>query len=612
MVVDVILRGLAGQLIADKYRLKTFVGGGSMAAVYEADHVVDDVVLRSVALRLVANPRKEELFCLGLEHPSILRTYDLGRLVFDGANLYYFALELATETLEEHIERAGTLSEEDLRGVVGSIGKALQFLHGLKPHPIVHRDVKPSNILKVGSDWKLGDFGTIRHLERSQVLTAGVGTPYYAPPESFRSISSVAWDAWSLGVTIARCACGKYPFEAGPAQDNMAALMYGILTEPPSLGALDAPWNDIVNGLLQKDFTTRWSVERVLAVLGERASGKEGIRANVRTDISTANLRIELDRSLDAISESVGAGIAPAPPPRIARTDPPNEVPARALPPQAIKTPFPGLRFGKYEVISTIHDLGYLIIYRARDSVLGREVWIHCLKGSSADNPETRDRHLLQARVGSNVILHQNLLKVLDFEHLEGRGYLVTEALDGGRSLLDRVNHRELRDTDRIAVLRGVAGALRVLHQGPAVHRNVAPENVFVSNEGRVVLGNLVTVGVESLELTRPGFAIGPEGWFAPEVAIGQKFSAKSDVYQFGLLGLFVWGMLPRAHSSMHFAWPLHAATTPAIPRHLSIEGIANQWLVPILKRCLQKEVRDRPTIEVVCEALEGHRQTTG
>lgn len=207
-----------------------------MGHVYAA---IDDVLGRSVAVKTLHGRTSElgkrildERFRLearaiaALTHPGIVQVYDIDLT----ADPPYLVMERVTgPSLRERFESA-PMSANDLRACGIQIARALAAAHAAG---IVHRDVKPANILIAGPrTWKLADFG-VAHVPDSSLTITGqfVGSPAYAPPEALiRGQSTAAGDVFGLGATLYFCAAGRWP--------RADATSGGLLAPVPSLREL--------------------------------------------------------------------------------------------------------------------------------------------------------------------------------------------------------------------------------------------------------------------------------------------------------------------------------------------------------------------------------------
>ncbi len=197
-----------------RYRVTKPLGKGAMGEVYEA---VDDVLGREVAIKtLNANARAELIgdrfrhearAIAQLSHPGIVQLFDIDLT----AQPPYLVMErVSGPSLDERLE-AGPLRVEELVPLGIQIARALAAAHAAG---IVHRDVKPANVLAAGAGtWKLADFG-VAHVPDSSLTITGqfVGSPAYSPPEALvKGVSAPTGDIYGLGATLYEAACGRWP-----------------------------------------------------------------------------------------------------------------------------------------------------------------------------------------------------------------------------------------------------------------------------------------------------------------------------------------------------------------------------------------------------------------
>ncbi len=200
-----------------RYKVTGTLGAGGMGEVYEA---VDEVLGRPVAVktlrgkhgglaaRLLDERFKQEARAIAaLSHPGVVQVFDIDL----AAEPPYIVMErVAGPSLKERLA-TGKLESRELRALGIQIGRALAAAHAAG---IVHRDVKPANILSAsGGTWKLADFG-VAHVPDSAITMTGqfVGSPAYAPPEALvRGESGTAGDIYGLGATLYEAAAGRWP-----------------------------------------------------------------------------------------------------------------------------------------------------------------------------------------------------------------------------------------------------------------------------------------------------------------------------------------------------------------------------------------------------------------
>lgn len=223
-----------------RYLIQRFLGSGGAASVYQA---YDQVQGQAVALKMLASTadektlarfRREAMTSGALRHPHIVRTIQVG---MSGGDVPYLAMELITgESLSELLTRTSTLPPQESCAILEPIAAALAHAHS---KGVVHRDVKPSNILmrpvdggnRLGVQLEsldhpvvpmLSDFGIARTVDSPDLTSTGrtVGTPSYMAPEQCagrRGIDGRS-DIYSLGAVLYRCLAGRPPFSGTTTQ----------------------------------------------------------------------------------------------------------------------------------------------------------------------------------------------------------------------------------------------------------------------------------------------------------------------------------------------------------------------------------------------------------
>ena len=177
------------------------------------------------------------------------------------------------DLLDAVVARRGAFPELALAEVAAQALSGLAHLHARR---VVHRDVKPANLLvSAAGEVKIADFGIAKVLSRAgDHCTSYVGTAAYMSPERFDPeahgghYDPCAADVWSLGVTVLELLLGRYPLLPAGQQPNWAALMCAIcFGEPPALpdGAASPELRSFVAACLQKDYRKRASVAELLA-----------------------------------------------------------------------------------------------------------------------------------------------------------------------------------------------------------------------------------------------------------------------------------------------------------------------------------------------------------
>ncbi|WP_179266283.1 serine/threonine-protein kinase [Asanoa hainanensis] len=171
-------------------------------------------------------------------------------------------------TLTAAVKQDGPMHGSTLDSLAIGIAAALNGIHAAG---VVHRDLKPSNVLLSRVGPKVIDFGIARAPDVDESLTESghiVGTPAYMAPEQFRGVVTTATDVFSWGAVVTFAATGRPPFGTGAPLE----LMHRVVSDPPSLGALERPLRDLVERALDKDAARRPNAREVLlALVGETA-----------------------------------------------------------------------------------------------------------------------------------------------------------------------------------------------------------------------------------------------------------------------------------------------------------------------------------------------------
>lgn len=224
------------------YRIEAVLGRGATGVVYRA---VQLSVGRPVALKVlhesavrsekaVRRLEREARVAALLAHPSIISAIDMGR----SGGTYWFAMELVEgPSLAERLEHGGRLSERDALRLFMPLADALQ--HACEKG-VVHRDVKPANILLEPSGRpRLVDLGLARVDDDPALTRTGgtLGTPYYISPEQARDpgAADIRADIWSLGATLYHAVCGRPPFAGQGAAEILSQVLYQPIPDPRGL-----------------------------------------------------------------------------------------------------------------------------------------------------------------------------------------------------------------------------------------------------------------------------------------------------------------------------------------------------------------------------------------
>ncbi|MBM3463171.1 MAG: hypothetical protein FJX76_13800 [Armatimonadetes bacterium] len=266
---------LLGLEVDGRYQLNRFLGQGNFGCVYAAEEMVGDDLVGTCAIKLLwpGGPQERAAVLSEIrsmarfEHPRLVAYRGAGAIASGAlAGTIYVAMQLGEGSAEQLLAE-GPVSVEETQSLLRDLADALAYLHGLG---VIHRDVKPGNLLRIGSAWKLGDFGLLRGTESSRGPREDTfeGTPLYLAPETMNDVWTPAVDVWALGVIAYRSLSGKFPYNA----EDITELMARIVVEEPDLSVpLPSPFDALVRGCLDKDHARRWNVQHVLDALERRS-----------------------------------------------------------------------------------------------------------------------------------------------------------------------------------------------------------------------------------------------------------------------------------------------------------------------------------------------------
>lgn len=260
-------------------------------------------------------------------------------------------------------------------------------------------------------------------------------------------------------------------------------------------------------------------------------------------------------------------------------------------------------RIGKYELQEFLGG-GMSHVYRAQDTVLGRQVAVKILTAQGVADPEAKARFLQEARVASN-ISHQNIISVFDFGEEAGKPFMVMEFLVG-ESLRDAIKNHHIGDLQRkLGYALQIGRSLEHIHQKKIIHRDIKPENIHIDAAGKVKLMDFGIAKSEGLSLTRAGFTLGTPYYMAPEQVLGQQVTHSVDIYAFGVM---LYEMLAGAK-------PISGETVEKIfsailyePLNLTPLKAANvpDAVFNLVAACTAKNAADRPvSFAIVCAEIE-------
>ena len=294
------------RVIAGRYRLEGQLGVGGMGTVWRAH---DEVLGRPVAVKEVTFPpgvseaerdvlrertRREGRAAARLDHPSAVTVYDVAEQ--DGAP--YLVMELVeARTLSETVTQDGPLTPQRTAEVGLAVLGALEAAHA---RGIVHRDVKPANVLlRPDGRVVLTDFGIATFVGDSSLTSTGLvlGSPSYIAPERAQGAPpGPPSDLWSLGATLFTAVEGRPPFDKGEPLITLTAVISGEHEPFRYAGALET----VLDGLLERDPARRYDAARARSGLRAVLAGASPA-ARVAAPVTTAAAATAASVSVPAV-----------------------------------------------------------------------------------------------------------------------------------------------------------------------------------------------------------------------------------------------------------------------------------------------------------------------
>ncbi|HEU4426474.1 MAG TPA: protein kinase [Pilimelia sp.] len=328
----------SGDILSDRYRLESPIATGGMGDVWRA---TDTVLSRVVAVKVLRSSlssdpgfgqrfRAEAQMMAALRHPGVADVYDYGEVGEGNGDLAYLVMAYVDgEPLSSRIAETGPLPSAETMSIIAQAAHALHAAHGAG---IVHRDVKPGNLLiKPDGAVVLVDFGVARSASFASVTGTGevIGTALYMAPEQVsKQAISPATDIYALGAVAYHCLTGSPPFTGGSPVE--VALRHLDDDPPPLPDHIPADVRALVATAMAKDAGDRYPTAAAMADAAEAAGRGTG------TTVALAGMAGAAGPASAANTVPVGAGaisataVMPAARPGL---PPPDSEAAEPLPP---------------------------------------------------------------------------------------------------------------------------------------------------------------------------------------------------------------------------------------------------------------------------------------
>jgi serine/threonine protein kinase len=427
-----------------RYAIEAELGRGALGVVYR---VRDDKTGERLALKVLSQVKDQtkdpaasqrfqrEMKALArVDHPNVVRIRDVGE---DRGRPFYVMTLIEGAALSERVERDGPLDPALVATIARDLLLGLEAIHA---QSIVHRDVKPANVLLDATGRAvLIDFSVV-HLSDALALTQegfSVGTPVYMAPEQIAGEPlGPATDLYALGVTLFVALEGRSPYGSLASYDALAERK---LSEPPPL-------------------VERPSVPRGLVPFVARLMARKPLDRFP----SAAEARLALEAALAAEE----------------------------------KAP---LIFSGYELLETVARGAATTVYRAR-SREGEAVALEVLDANAP--PSSLERLTREARALGRV-RHENVVGLKKGGIAEGRSFLALEWVEG-ESLKSLLARGPLALEAVLAIAVGLARGLASVHEKNVLHRDLRAENVLVANGTTAKLSGFGQAKIEGDEEARP------------------------------------------------------------------------------------------------------------
>ncbi|HEY3605113.1 MAG TPA: protein kinase [Sporichthyaceae bacterium] len=329
--------------LGGRYRLVERIARGGMGEVWRA---FDEVLGRPVAVKVLRPEYADEQVFLerfrnearntaALVHTGIAAVYDFGQATLARTTVPFIVMELVPgRPLSQIIERDGALDRDRALDLAA---QAARGLHAAHEGGVVHRDVKPANLL-VTPTWtvKITDFGIARAGDALPLTRAGtvMGTAHYLAPElvNGRGVASASSDVYALGVVLYECLAGRRPFIG---ENPLSVAMEHLNSNPPPIPGLHPAIQFVLDGALAKDPINRPAsaevlAHQLLALRIELAAGvptPEEVARSIGEQADSSLVRRAASRSARAghrrghIGALIPAPVAPSDPRAIALPD---------------------------------------------------------------------------------------------------------------------------------------------------------------------------------------------------------------------------------------------------------------------------------------------------
>jgi serine/threonine protein kinase len=436
---------------------------------------------------------QETEIAANIDHPHVVTIYDSGE--GPGDQLFIAMRYVEGITMEDLIAERGRLGQQLAASLISQVASALDAAH---EQGLVHRDVKPANVLLAGSgngaefQAYLTDFGLAKRLSSETTFTAAglmVGTvDYMAPEQAEGQLVDLRADVYALGATLFKALTGEVPY---PGREEIARLVAKV-RQPPPMASEVAP-----------------GVSPAFDVVLSRAmSLNPADRYESAGELGRAALAASSPTPRPGISQRIG----------------------------------PGTSLGDCLLESIAGEGGMGVVYRAKQITLDRTVAVKVMSKELGNDPGFRMQFERECRIAASID-HPNVVPIYSAGEADGVLYVVMRFIQGS-TLKDAVVTGGRLEADRaVEVIEQVASALDAAHSRGLVHRDIKPGNVLIDEQsGRVLLTDFgLAKALTDADVTDRR-VVGTVRYMAPERATGAAIDeVRADVYS---LGCVLWDLL--------------------------------------------------------------------
>ncbi len=525
-----------------RYQIRREIGAGNMGVVYEC---YDPELGRTVAVKVLhvdhhsddhsertARMRREARLLASLSHPNIVAIYDVGT--------WRGQIFLTLEYVDGHsLRRWRTEHQADWREIVEIFMDAGRGIAAAHAAHIIHRDIKPDNILISEQGRVLvADFGLARAMDRphtgpqAQVsstwdsLTQSntiVGTPAFMAPEQYRGdeVDERA-DIFSFCAALYRVVYQATPFEGRSVSQLASNVCSGAVLPPPS-GDAPAGLFEILRAGLAAD------PERRPASMDELLSSLDALLEQERRPAKPLVRRPLYCPACNTTYEA-SVEVCPNDGTRLYQLEPGDD-------------PLVGVVLDeRFRVDELIGQGGMGAVYRGAQLSVDRQVAIKVLRAEFVDRQVALERFFREAKLIS-AMTHPNIVRLIEFGQDRERDllYLVMELVEG-TDLSALLGRGRLKANLAVEIAYQVLGALTEPHAAHIIHRDLKPDNLLLSarSDGTLQV-KVLDFGIaralqRNTRLTQTGMICGTPAYMAPEQSRDKPVDARTDLYALGVI----------------------------------------------------------------------------